>query len=165
LVYLLDASALITGERDAYPLRRFRIFWEWLEYCGGLGQVKIPAEQYEEIVAGNGELVDWLKHAERRSALLLNEEASVDLVRRVVTEGYADDLDDNEIARISGDAFLISYALVSRSERTIVTFEVSSPRKLRANRKVPDVCASLNVPCCTLYNMVDALDFTTDWTP
>ena len=116
-------------------------------------------------MAGNGELVDWLKHAERRSALLLNEEASVDLVRRVVNEGYADDLDDNEIARISGDAFLISYALVSRNDRTIVTFEVSSPRKLRANRKVPDVCASLSVPCCTLYHMVDALDFTTDWTP
>jgi hypothetical protein len=127
--------------------------------------VKIPVEQFDEITAGQGELVDWLRHADRRDALLLNEEATVARVRQVVTEGYANDLDDNELARINGDAFLISYALVPLRDRTIVTFEVSSPGKLRANRKVPDVCASLQIPCCTLYRMVDALDFTTDWTP
>lgn len=164
MIYLLDASALITGERDAYRLHRFRVFWEWLEHKGIEGIVKIPPEQYGEIIAGRGSLVDWLKDPLRRDALLLNETAEVENVRRVVYEGYAPDLNADELSQVDGDAFLISHALTAPADRTIVTFEVSGPRKTRANKKVPDVCATFGIASCTLYRMVDILDFTTDWT-
>lgn len=132
---------------------------------GRAGVVKIPREQFDEICEGTGELVDWLSDDDRREALLLDEEAEVERVRRVASEGYASNLDDNELAQISGDAFLISYALVAARDRKIVTFEVPKPSKIRANRKIPDVCASFAIPCCTLYEMVEELDFTTDWQP
>jgi len=164
-MYLLDASALITGERDAYRLHRFRIFWQWLEFMGTIGRVKVPAEQYKEIVGGNGDLVDWLKAPARRKALLLDEIATIANVRSVVNRGYSEDLNATELAQINGDVFLISHALVAPANRTIVTFEVSKPGKTRANRKVPDVCAALGIASCTLYQMVDALDFTTEWEP
>lgn len=54
LLYLLDADTLITGERESYPLRRFPVFWDWLRHQGCLGNVKVPIEQFEEVVAGSG---------------------------------------------------------------------------------------------------------------
>lgn len=165
MFYLLDADTLITGNRRAYPLRRFPIFWQWLRHQGDSGRVKIPIEQYEEIIAGRGDLVDWLNFEENRDALLFQEEADFGLVTRVTNDGYAPDLNENEIEEVGRDPFLISYGLVELGQRTIVSFEVSSPAKRRSRRKIPDVCRDFGIPCCDLYGLIDALDFTTDWRP
>jgi len=47
VVYLLDANVLIDANRDYYPLERVPEFWDWLEFQGGLGRVKLPLEVYE----------------------------------------------------------------------------------------------------------------------
>jgi hypothetical protein len=72
MLYLLDADTLIRADSTYYPLSRFPIFWVWLGHHGQLHNIKIPVEQYEEIVAGNGELVDWLQDADTASAMILN---------------------------------------------------------------------------------------------
>jgi uncharacterized protein DUF4411 len=82
LLYLLDADTLIKADQLYYPLTRFPVFWQWLRYIGDAGRVKIPQEQYEEIVVGKGQLVDWLKNAEIRDALLLYEDANPKLSPR-----------------------------------------------------------------------------------
>ena len=61
MIYLFDADTLIRADRTYYPLKRFPVFWEWLHYNGNISNIKIPIEQYEEIVVGRGGLVDWLK--------------------------------------------------------------------------------------------------------
>jgi len=162
-MYLLDADTLITGDRKSYPLGRFPVFWEWLRYQGQAGNVKIPQEQFEEVIVGQGELVDWLTVDETREALLLNEEADQGLVAATTTDGYGN-LDDAGIEMIGRDPFLIAYARVEVGQRTVVTFETSAPSKVGANRKVPDVCDTFGVPHCTLFDMIAALDFTTNWT-
>jgi Domain of unknown function (DUF4411) len=164
LLYLLDADTLITGDRRAYPLKRFPIFWEWLRYQGAAGTVKIPLEQFEEVTTGRGDLVDWLLLDETRSALLFDQEADPALVADVTLRGYGN-LNEDEIELVGRDPFLISYAIAAVGDRTVVSFEVSAPGKRRARRKIPDVCRSLGVPCCTLFEMIAALDFTTDWRP
>ena len=162
MLYLLDADTLITGDRRAYPLRRFPVFWEWLRHQGTIGNVKIPLEQYEEVTSGRGELVEWLCAAESRTALVLEEELDPALVADTTFGGYGA-LDENGIELVGRDPFLISYARVAATERTVVTFEVSKPGKQGANRKVPDVCRDFGVPCCSLFDMIEVLDFTTDW--
>jgi hypothetical protein len=164
VLYLLDADSIITGDRLAYPLRRFPVFWEWLYVMGVNGHVKIPLEQYQEIVAGRGDIVSWIRDPRIRDALLLTDEAVPELVTRVTLNGYGE-LDEDEVEQVGRDPFLISYALSDPRNRTVVTFETSAPGKTRANRKIPDVCTSLGVPCCTLYTMMEALDFTTTWQP
>lgn len=165
MIYLLDADTLIRADSTFYPLRRFPVFWQWLRYNGAAGNVKIPQEQYEEVVAGKGQLVDWLKEEESRRALLLGEEADPSVVAMVTAVGYAPDLDEAEQVIVGRDPFLIAYGLTASDERCVVSFEVSAPSKQRANRKVPDMCAQLGVKCVTLFEMIDALDFTTDWVP
>ena len=158
MLYLLDADTLITGDRLAYPIGQFRPFWEWLIAEGAAGRIKIPREQYDEIVVGTGDLVDWLKDSATREALLLDEEADMSMVGRVILEGYGG-LDETGIEAVGRDPFLVSYALAAPGQRTVVTFEVSKPSRVGTRRKLPDVCTDLEVPCCNLYRLVRDLGF------
>ena len=116
-------------------------------------------------MTGKGELVDWLKVEETKKALVLEEEPDPALVAEVTEKGYAPDLDEAELEKVGRDPFLIAYGYAAISERFVVTFEVSAPKKQRANRKVPDVCNDLGVEWGTLFDLIEALDFTTDWEP
>ncbi|NIA16024.1 MAG: DUF4411 family protein [Nitrospiraceae bacterium] len=163
MLYLLDANVLIDANRDYYPIARVPEFWDWLQHHGQQGHVKLPLEVHEEIKIGKDTLAGWVKEPEVKRALLLDEEADPAIVARVVNEGYAPDLQDDEVEKIGRDPFLIAYALAEPGERYVVTTEVSKPKKTRANRHVPDVCKDLGVPCCNTFQMLKALDFKTGW--
>lgn len=165
MIYLLDADTLISADRVYYPLKRFPVFWQWLRYNGDQGIIKVPEEQYEEVVAGKGDLVDWLKDKDNKNALLLDEAVDQEIVARVISEGYAPDLNESELETVGRDPFLIAYGLVAPANRRVVSFEVSAPNKQRANRKVPDVCATFGVTCFNLFKLINELDFTTNWKP
>jgi hypothetical protein len=109
-------------------------------------------------------LLDWIKDASVRKDLGLDEGVDVLLVQRVVYEGYAADLTDTEIEELGRDPFLIAYALAG-PERCVVTSEVSKPSTKRQNRRIPDVCASLSVPCYGPFQLNRALGFHTAWKP
>ena len=70
----------------------------------------------------------------------------------MLTEGYGENLTDSDLEKIGEDAFLIAYALAAE-DRVVVTKETSRPRAQRANRKVTDVCVSLNVECITDFDL------------
>jgi Domain of unknown function (DUF4411) len=163
LLHLLDANILITANRLYYPLDRVPEFWEWLVYQGSEGKLKMPLEMVEEIREGTDDLADWLSDRANLDALCLDEEADVALVRRVIDEGYAPDLTDQEVEIIGRDPFLISYGLKSRNDRCVVTNEISKPGKQRANRKVPDVCNQMQVAWMDSFGIIRALDFSTSW--
>ena len=160
MLYLLDANVLIDASRDYYPLRRVPEFWDWLVDRATQGQVKIPLEIFDEILAGrDDDLTQWLK--DNRDALLLDEDVDETLIDRVINQGYAPDLTEEEIERFGRDPFLIAYALGDPDQRTVVTTEVSKPKKQRANRHIPDVCDDLDVLHCNTYQFIEDLDFTT----
>lgn len=165
MIYLLDADTLITSARVYYPRKRWLPFWEWLAFQGSSGKVKIPIEQYEEVTSGQktDDLVAWLKESEIKNSLALDESADPKAVRQVILQGYAPDLTDVELEKIGRDPFLIAYALVDPQNRCVVSFENSAPSKTRANRKVPDVCAFLGIKCTKIFDVINDLDFTTDW--
>ena len=165
MLYLLDANILITAANTYYSISRIPEFWSWLQYQAASGRVKIPIEMYEEVLEGrkeDDELLDWVKDDKNRAALVLDEVPNPELVRRIVNEGYASDLTDDEVEKIGRDPFLISYAF-ENSERCIVTTEVSKPKKQRHNRHVPDVCQSLKVSWCGPWELNEKLGFTTGW--
>lgn len=168
MLYLLDANVLIDANRDYYPIARVPEFWEWLEHNGVENHIKLPLEIYEEIKDGKknnkpDELATWAKGGELKEALLLKEEVDLDIVRRVVDEGYAPDLSDDEVEKLGRDPFLIAYALSDLGKRCVVTSEASRPKQKRANRKIPDVCRDLSLPCCNVFKMLQELDFRTGW--
>ena len=144
-------------------MERVPEFWDWLLYQGETGAVKIPAEIYEEIVEGNGPLVDWLKRDDVQAALILDEECEPSLVQAVIAAGYARDLTDDELVSVGRDPLLIAYAKAVATERCVVTTETSRPSKQRANRKVPDACNDNGVTCCNTFEFIRRLNFSTQW--
>ena len=160
MLYLIDANALIRAHEDYYPLDRVPQFWTWLEREALAGRIKMPLEIHNEIAISRGPLRDWICERHIRQALVLDEEANAELVDRVLTEGYGEDLTDSDLEKIGEDAFLIAYAL-AEEDRVVVTKETSKPSKQRANRKVPDVCNTLQVKWMTDFDLYRVLAFTT----
>jgi hypothetical protein len=158
VLYLLDANTLIRANADYYPIDRIPQFWSWLIECGNVGRVKIPNEIADEVTAGRDEVSDWLKEEDTKTALRLDERVDLAALRHVVDHGYAPDLDETELLKIGKDPFLISYAF-AKADRTVVTKEQSRPSKLRANRKVPDVCMTCRVNWLTDFAFYRAADF------
>ena len=167
VLYLLDACVLIDANRDYYPIERVPEFWEWLLEMGKLDRIKIPQEFYEEVIFPRPQkdkkdpLVEWLKTY--KETLVLDEEAVVELVTRVTEQGYASNLTDEEVLKIGRDPFLVAYALVDVENRSVVTTEHSSPKRRRANRKLPDVCDEFSVQCINTFSLIQELDFRTGW--
>ncbi|WXG51451.1 MAG: DUF4411 family protein [Candidatus Sedimenticola sp. (ex Thyasira tokunagai)] len=96
MIFLLDANVLINAKNFYYPIDRVPEFWDWLVHQGETGNIKVPVEIYQELISGTDELVEWAKDSEVRTALELDEEVQVDVVRRVVNQAYAPDLNDVE---------------------------------------------------------------------
>ena len=168
MLYLLDASVLITAKDSYYPLDAVPEFWEWLLHHAQAGQVKLPVEIFEEIKDGPKEaerdlLYAWIQRPDVLAALVLREAVRLDLVQRVVVTAYAPDLNDAEVDQIGRDPFLIAYGLVDPAGRTIVTAEAPRPGKLRAKRKVPDACGDVGVAWCGPFDFYRRLGFRTQW--
>ncbi|HEX6288553.1 MAG TPA: DUF4411 family protein [Herpetosiphonaceae bacterium] len=164
MLYLLDANVLITAHNSYYAIDSIPEFWGWLVHMGQTNQVKIPIEVIEEIQDGtkNDLLYDWIRDQTHLDALTLNEEVDVAQLQRVISQGYAPDLTDDEIELIGRDPFLVAYALAG-PDRCVVTTEVSKPSKKRQNRKLPDVCNDFTVQWCNTFTFIRHLGFRTSW--
>lgn len=161
MLYLLDSNVLIDANRDYYSLERVPEFWDWLLYIASLTRVRVPTEIYEELKEGNDDLKDWV--VDYQDDIVLVETVSEEAVSYVLGEGYAYDLNDEEIEKIGMDPFLIAYAMEDIENRCVVTTEASKPKKKRANRHMPDVCGDLNVKCCDTFGFLREMDFRTNW--
>jgi len=170
MLHLLDANVVITAHNLYYPIDSVPEFWTWLVHKGGAGDLKMPLENYEEVKDGGTDeekdlLFAWIKSEEVKAAILFDETVDSDLVARVINDGYAPDLTDDEVVQIGRDPFLIAYALASPADRCVVTTEVSKPRMQRQNRRIPDVCTTMGVVCSNTFEMTKALGFKTGWQP
>ncbi|MEW6234866.1 MAG: DUF4411 family protein [Candidatus Omnitrophota bacterium] len=167
MLYLLDASVLITANNRYYPIDQVPEFWEWLHYMGLSNRVKIPVEIIEEIKEGRKDkdlLYSWIRDKANIEALKLDEEVDILLFRRVVNQGYASDLTDVEVDQLGRDPFLVAYAM-AKTDRCVVTTEVSKPKRSRQNRHLPDVCQTMQVQCCDPFVLNRELGFKTSWRP
>ena len=164
MLHLFDANVLIIASNTYYPLAGVPEFWDWIDHQATNGNIKLPVEVLDEVLAGRKKedpLLDWV--AAHKDVLCLKEKVDPSLVNKVVTEGYAPDLTDDELIEIGQDPFLIAYGLAKTAERCVVTVEVSSPGKKRQNRKIPDVCNHFGVNCQNPFQVYRSLGFGTAW--
>lgn len=168
-LYLLDANTLIDAKRDYYPISVVPEFWEWLIYQGQQCRIKIPVEIYEEFSDTKDkegemdELAIWAAKDVVKEALRFEEQAEPDLVARITYGGYIANPTDDELRNIGRDPFLISYALRDIENRCIVTTEASKPKRVGANRHIPDVCNGFDIRCINNFQMIKELNFSTSW--
>lgn len=164
MLHLFDANVLITASNTYYPIDHIPEFWDWIAHQATNGRIKLPVEILDEVLAGSKKedpLLAWMTN--HKNVLRLKETVDATIVNRVVTEGYAPDLTDDELEEIGRDPFLIAYALAKPDDRCVVTVEVSAPGKQRQNRRVPDVCNTFGVACQNPFQVYRSLGFSTAW--
>ncbi len=108
MLHLFDANVLITASHTYYPLDGVPEFWDWIDHQATKGRIKLPVEVLEEVLAGSKKedpLLDWM--IAHKDILRLKEKVDPSLVNKVVTEGYAPDLTDDELIEIGQDPFLM----------------------------------------------------------
>ncbi|MFC7739368.1 DUF4411 family protein [Roseomonas sp. GCM10028921] len=157
-LYLLDANVPIRAHGDYYAIDRIAPFWKWLLAQAEASRVKMPRQIYDEVAKSPDLLGQWLRRSDARKAIILAETTNMATVQTVISQGYAPDLNDIELLSLTRDPFLVAAAL-GGPDRVVVTREVSKPGKKRANRKVPDVCATMGVECINDYELWRRLDF------
>lgn len=161
MLYLIDASSLITVYYTYYSPDMVPEFWLWLEFQARKGICKIPPMIFAEIKPKDEYFKDWLTRNENNLVLVQDEET--ELVRRVMTVGYGENLADVDLERIGKDPFLIASALKNPKRRSVVTEEVSRPNAEGSNRKIPDICKDLEIRCINILRFVKTLNFKTNW--
>jgi hypothetical protein len=164
MLYLLDASVLITAHNTYYGLQRVPEFWTWLLHHGRAGRLKIPAEIYAEVEDGSDELADWAKSDANRAVLVLEEESNIAHVQQVLS-CYGAPLLEEDLITIGKDPFLVAAALPNPPKRVIVTAEVSKPARHGPRRHVPNVCGDCGVTSIAPIAFLQALNFSTGWNP
>jgi hypothetical protein len=157
-LYLMDANVPIRAHADYYPIDRIGRFWEWLLSMAEADRVKMPREIYDEVAKSPYLLGQWLRRPEVKRAVILAEPTDAAAVQRVIQTGYAPDLNDVELLALTRDPFLVAAALAG-PDRVVVTREVSKPKRIRANRKVPDVCVTMGVEWIDDFELWRQLDF------
>ncbi len=163
-LYLLDANVIIHAHDYYYNMDRVPEFWSWVLHHAANGSLKMPYETMDEVKGGEeAQHAQWLRKAEVRDRLLLDEEFDSGLVADIVDNSYAPDLTDVEVEKIGADPFLISYAMVDPSNRVVISNEHSRPKAIRANRMIPDVCKDHGIKCQNVYSLLKDLDFSTNW--
>ena len=157
-LYLIDANVLIRAHADYYPIDRVVPFWHWLLSQAEVGAIKTPIEIYNEVAKSSDLLGEWLRLPNVKKAILLAEPTDSTTVNTVIQHGYALDLNDVELLSLTRDPFLVAAAMKG-SNRVVVTREASKPKKLRHNRRIPDVCDTLGVPWINDFELWRRLDF------
>ncbi|UNP29301.1 DUF4411 family protein [Lysobacter gummosus] len=169
MIYLVDANVLISAARTYYRFEWVPEFWAWLAHHCASGAVKMPIEIFEELKAGtndgeNDALYDWVNTPENKKNILLPSAVDIDLVQHVLDVGYGPNLTDVDTQKIARDPFLIAHALSAADLRRVVTLEgkagsESAPHK----RTIPDACDRVGAISCTPFDMLVALNFSTNW--
>ena len=167
MLYLIDASLLITANNTYYPVDSVPEYWDWLRHHAEQGRIKMPLEIFEEVKDGPPGTKDllfaWIQTPAVKKALVLGEKVNASLVQGVISKGYAPNLTDTEMEQLGRDPFLVAHALVAKGNRIVVTSEVSKPKLTRQNRRLPDVCKTMGVQSCDPFALNRALQFSTKW--
>ena len=162
MLYLLDASVIITAHDNYYEPKRVPEFWEWIVHVAATGRAKMPREIYDEIAISTSPLGAWIKDDHVKNHIILDEDVNPDIVAQIIQHAYAPDLTDDEVEQIGRDPFLVAYGIQGEN-RVVVTCETSKPSKIRANRKLPDVCDDMGVNSITDFEFYRTLNFSTSW--
>ncbi len=142
-MYIFDSNSLIHAYRNDFPPEgEHSDFWNWLDNIGSHDGIIIPEKVLEKLSKKTDGLNIFLTKYPN-----LKNEPTVNclLVLPMVLDTYGD-LSDVDLEKLDrkADPYVISHAMVL--DATVVSCEVSEPYRIGVNKKIPDICDTLNIP-------------------
>ena len=151
MAYLLDTNVFVQARNLYYGMDFCPAFWDWLIAKHAEGQVFSVKKVYDEIAAGNDELVDWVDELDGSffiEASLETEQALVRVNDWVIAQNY-DYVGITEFMNVA-DCFLVAHAL--HGKHKVVTLENAS--NSRRKIKIHDVCDAFEIECIRTFDML-----------
>lgn len=142
--YSVDTSALVDAWVRYYPPDVFDTLWKRLDGLAVQGHLHAIDEVRRELEKKDDELYKWVS---ARSTMIVTLDEELQKVGGTIINRFPSLTKTSSVMRGSADPFVI--ALAQARNLTVVTAEKSKPSKPR----IPDVCATLDVPCITLVEM------------
>lgn len=154
--YLLDANAYIQAKSLHYRMRVVPGFWEWLDRQFGAGKVGSIRNVYDELVASDDELSDWVKQR-RVHFLPVDDEATQHVFAEIADHVVSHDAfqEPHVSTFLSGaDPWLVAKARVIEAQ--VVTHESRvGPGSKKV--KVPNICDRFEVECFDTFDLLETL--------
>ncbi len=145
-MYSLDTSGFLDAWTRHYPPDTFLEFWDRMDAAARAGKIKVSEEALRELEKKDDGAADWIKA--RPWMIVETDEPIQEKVKEILAAHRR--LVNASKSRSGGDPFVIAVAAVEGY--TVVTGELPSgnPQKPR----IPDVCASMSIPCQNLLEFV-----------
>ncbi len=139
--YLIDTNVLITAYRSTYPMDVFEAFWENILKYFKTGEILLIDMVYNEIVAGDDFLKEWIEENKDSITILSSDESLVieeysNVIQVVMDESNYSVSAKEDFADIA-DSWLIAHAKCNGY--TIVT-EETYQSSIHRKVKIPNEC-------------------------
>lgn len=144
-MYSVDTSALVEAWVRTYPPDVFPTLWERIENGIETGRLRATDEVLRDLAKKEDDLYTWSKC---KPELFLPLDGHVQsAASAIINDARFSALVNLDAGRGESDPFVIACAQVHGF--TVVTMEKFKPTK----PKIPDVCATLGVPCINLLEL------------
>ena len=144
MIYYFDTNTLITAHRFDFLLSDAPDFWAWLLRQGQDGIIKFPESVIEEIGRNGDPLSDWIEKY-RNVFQAPTAEAFPSL--STVLDAYEKPMRATTLDIIQVDAYVIAHAHACSEDATVVSYERPKNATAGHNKKIPNICSQLGVPC------------------
>jgi len=148
--YIFDANVLIRSSRIDFEKDKDELndFLNWIFSLIKSGVIMIPERVYDEILDGDDLLAEWCKKDVKKYKT--DDSVAAPCLPKVLEAYEAEDA--KTIEKIQNDAFIIAHALACGG--TVVTYEKESKATSAINKKIPNICEKLGIPCITLPTFI-----------
>lgn len=151
MAYLLDSNTFIEAKQRYYGLDFCPAYWDWLDNANANQSVFSIDHVAVELLAGNDELVPWVKT--RRSAFFLQPDQTVlQSLSAVSTWATGGQYDQSAVTTFLAvaDSYLVAHP--HAHGHIVVTHEGADtlPKKV----KIPNACAAMNVQWMNTFEML-----------
>lgn len=149
--YLLDANAFIEARKRWYGFDFCPAYWDWLDVQNRAGAVFSIDRVATEVLAGDDELVQWVR--DRRARFFLRPDLAVlnSLSRLSIwATGGSYDAAAVDTFLDAADSYLVAHA--HAHGYTVVTHE--KVQNSRRNIKIPNACTEMGVIYMNPFEML-----------
>jgi len=153
--FCLDSNVFIQAKNGPYGFDIAPGFWEFLDQQISKGTIFSSIEVYEELVAGNDVLADWIK-VRKHSGGFIDSDADVQSTYREIADFVSKVYADHQVSLFleKADPWVIALAKVGNA--IVVTQEtliIGPHQKI----KIPNICKEFGVEYMDTYQMMRIL--------
>jgi predicted nucleic acid-binding protein len=151
MAYLLDTNAFIEARKRWYGFDFCPAYWAWLQEAHASGVVYSIEKVADEILAGDDELVAWVR--EQGSSFFVKPDAAVvHSLAEVSAWAAGGDYDPAAVTTFLevADSYLVAHA--HAHDHVVVTHEVI--KNSRKTVQIPEACVAIGVKCMNTFEML-----------